>query len=139
LKLAFVLQPQTSALRSLKRDRLSASDYLKVRKVCEHVYEKLFVGEEMSGSGSRSEDNSSNSRSEKAEDKIEILCQDELLDLEMDLRTVKYFIWKSGSDMVLNYRLKPGQGEKENTFVEGQGQGQGQGQGRGKATKMSAL
>jgi hypothetical protein len=57
----------------------------------------------------------------------------------MDLRTVKYFIWKSGSDMVLNYRLKPGQGEKENTFVEGQGQGQGQGQGRGKATKMSAL
>jgi hypothetical protein len=61
------------------RDRLSASDYLKVRKVCEHVYEKLFVGEEMSGSGSRSEDNSSNSRSEKAEDKIEILCQDEVL------------------------------------------------------------
>ena len=61
------------------RDRLSASDYLKVRKVCEHIYEKLFVGEETSGSGSRSEDDSSNSRAEKAEEKIEILCQDEVL------------------------------------------------------------
>ncbi|XP_062520328.1 WD repeat-containing protein 48-like [Corticium candelabrum] len=113
LKLSFVLQPCSPALKSLKRDRLSASDYLKVRKVCEHVYEKLFVGEEMSGSSSRSEDSSSNSRADKAEDKVEILCQDELLDLDMDLRTVKYFIWRSGSDMVLNYRLKLGQGEQE--------------------------
>lgn len=60
------------------RDRLSASDYLQVRKVCEHVYEKLFICEEMSGSGSRSEDSSSNSRAEKAGEKIEILCQDEV-------------------------------------------------------------
>ena len=68
---------------SLYRDRLSASDYLKVRKVCEHVYEKLFFGEDLSGNGSRSEEDSS-SRSERAEEKIEILCQDQVVSLYID-------------------------------------------------------
>lgn len=68
------------AMAFLYRDRLSASDYLKVRKVCEHVYEKLFFGEDLSGNGSRSEEDSS-SRSERAEEKIEILCQDQVVSL----------------------------------------------------------
>ena len=39
-----------------------------------------------------------------AEERVELLCNDTTLDPNMDLRTVKSFIWKSGSDLVLHYR-----------------------------------
>lgn len=39
-----------------------------------------------------------------AEDRIELLCQDIVLNPNMDLRTVKHFIWKSSGDLVLHYR-----------------------------------
>ncbi|KAI2805170.1 WD repeat-containing protein 48 [Blomia tropicalis] len=39
-----------------------------------------------------------------AEERVELLCQDVLLDPNMDLRTVKHFIWKSSGDLVLHYR-----------------------------------
>ena len=35
---------------------------------------------------------------------VELLCNDSVLDPNSDLRTVKHFIWKSGSDLVLHYR-----------------------------------
>ena len=38
------------------------------------------------------------------EERVELLCQDQVLDVNMDLRTVKHFIWKSGSDLVLQFR-----------------------------------
>lgn len=66
-----------------------------------------------------------------AEEKIELMCQDQVrppsppaqprpdrrpdhllyhlaqvLDPNMDLRTVKHFIWKSGGDLTLHYRQK---------------------------------
>jgi len=39
-----------------------------------------------------------------AEDRVELLCNDQVLDPNLDLRTVKHFIWKSSSDLVLHYR-----------------------------------
>lgn len=35
--------------------------------------------------------------------RVELLCNDQILDPNMDLRTVKHFIWKSGGDLVLYY------------------------------------
>jgi WD repeat-containing protein 48 len=42
----------------------------------------------------------------KSVDHIELLCQDQVLDLSMDLRTVKHFMWKGGGDLVLCFRTK---------------------------------
>lgn len=54
--------------------------------------------------GSTAEDGGSLSRASLAEERIELICQDVVLDPNMDLRTVKHFIWKSGGDLVLHYR-----------------------------------
>ncbi|KAH9527404.1 WD repeat-containing protein 48 [Dermatophagoides farinae] len=45
-----------------------------------------------------------NHRSTTAEERVELLCQDQVLDPNMDLRTVKHLIWKSSGDLVLYYR-----------------------------------
>ncbi|OTF70327.1 WD repeat-containing protein 48-like protein, partial [Euroglyphus maynei] len=45
-----------------------------------------------------------NYRSTAAEERVELLCQDQVLDPNMDLRTVKHFIWKSSGDLILYYR-----------------------------------
>ncbi|CAB1341090.1 unnamed protein product, partial [Coregonus sp. 'balchen'] len=82
-------------------DRLSASDMLQVRKVMEHVYEKIINldNESQTGTSGNNEKPSEQKEEEDvamlAEEKIELLCQDQVLDPNMDLRTVKHFIWKS--------------------------------------------
>jgi WD repeat-containing protein 48 len=124
IKIPFYLLPHpSSGIKPLRKDKLSASDMLQVRKVIEHVYEKMMgspsetgsqnapssAGHERSSSDERN--NSRNNGSDKdeerssiAEEKVELMCQDQLLDSNMDLRTVKHFIWKSGGDLVLHYR-----------------------------------
>lgn len=117
IKIPFFLLPHpSSGIKPLRKDKLSASDMLQIRKVIEHVYEKM-----MSPSDSGSQNPSappstatqSNSDPDKnrlmdedssAEEKVELLCQDLILDPNMDLRTVRHFIWKSGTDLVLHYR-----------------------------------
>ena len=42
-----------------------------------------------------------------AEDKIELLCNDVVCDPNMDLRTVKHFIWKQSTDLTFYYKTKP--------------------------------
>ncbi|XP_047667513.1 WD repeat-containing protein 48a isoform X3 [Tachysurus fulvidraco] len=111
-KIPFYLQPHSSSgAKTLKKDRLSASDMLQVRKVMEHVYEKIInLDSESQTSGSAGEKPSEQKEDEDmavlAEEKIELLCQDQVLDPNMDLRTVKHFIWKSGGDLTLHYRQK---------------------------------
>merc|ERR1712203_838235 len=40
-----------------------------------------------------------------AEERVELLCNDQVLDPNLDLRTVKEFIWKvKNNDLVLHYR-----------------------------------
>lgn len=127
------------------RDRLSASDMLQVRKVMEHVYEKIInLDNESQTTSSSTNDKPGEQEKEEdmamlAEEKIELMCQDQVstvsvlvyfdkctvivhcinlffflffvsfnqvLDPNMDLRTVKHFIWKSGGDLTLHYRQK---------------------------------
>ncbi|XP_041698351.2 WD repeat-containing protein 48 isoform X1 [Coregonus clupeaformis] len=114
-KIPFYLQPHSSSgAKTLKKDRLSASDMLQVRKVMEHVYEKIInLDTESQTTASSSAANDKPGETEKdedvalmAEEKIELMCQDQVLDPNMDLRTVKHFIWKSGGDLTLHYRQK---------------------------------
>lgn len=82
---------------------------LQIRKVIEHVYEKMMSPSETGSqtapsSGTGSDDKNRAMDDESAEEKVELLCQDQLLDPNMDLRTVRHFIWKSGGDLVLHYR-----------------------------------
>ena len=109
----FVLPHPTLGYKSFKRERLIANDFLQIRKVIEHVYEKVM----MCGGGSESGSNAGSptggggggeareaETASIAEDKVELLCNDQVLDANLDLRTVKWLIWKSGSDLVLNYK-----------------------------------
>jgi len=110
----FVLPHPTLGYKTFKRERLIANDFLQIRKVIEHVYEKVMnggseagsgagtpTGERSHGDGGRPDREESNSL---AEERVELLCNDTTLDPNMDLRTVKSFIWKSSSDLVLHYR-----------------------------------
>jgi len=117
----YVLPHKDLGLKSFKRERLIANDFLQIRKVIEHVYEKVICGgggsDAGSGAGSPTGEQSSggqhggggqrdatDSSSSAAEDRVELYCNERLLDPNMDLRTVKSFIWKSSSDLVLNYK-----------------------------------
>lgn len=118
----FVLPHPLLGYKSFKRERLIANDFLQIRKVIEHVYEKV-MGTSDTGSNagsptgdhhhhhhgqSRGTNNSSCSNADDnlslAEERVELLCNDQVLDPNLDLRTVKHFIWKSSSDLVLHYR-----------------------------------
>ena len=105
-KIAFLLIPLNNGSKNNKRDRLTASDMIHVKKVMEHVYEKIVMAD--NGSSSSNNDKppmAPEELSELAENKIEIHCNDMLLDPKMDLRTIRYFIWKSSSDLVLQYKV----------------------------------
>lgn len=115
-KIPFYLLPQQlSGAKPLRKERLSASDMLQVRKVIEHVYEKIMgagsdagsqTASQSGGSGGqeKAEPEKDEERTSIAEEKVELLCQDQVLDPNMDLRTVRHFIWKSSNDLVLHYR-----------------------------------
>lgn len=105
-KIAFLLVPLNNGSKNNKRDRLTASDMIHVKKVMEHVYEKIVLAD----------NNSSSSNNDKpplppeelsalSENKIEIHCNDMRLNPKMDLRTIRYFIWKSTNDLILHYKV----------------------------------
>lgn len=79
-----------------------ANDFIQVRKVAEHVYDKVLGAGSDSGSvagggntvsggspaGDRTNTDSNADNSSLAEEKVELLCNDLVLDPSMDLRTV---------------------------------------------------
>lgn len=115
-KIAFHLIPfSANGLKNNnRRDRLSASDMIHVRKVMEHVYEKVVLADNASSTSSQSSERQ-NSQSKicpeeveiasLAEAKVELYCNDVILDPNMDLRTVQNMIWRSKSDLTLQYKL----------------------------------
>ncbi|GFO12871.1 WD repeat-containing protein 48 [Plakobranchus ocellatus] len=112
-KLPFFLQPHPSTgIKSVKKDRLSASDMIYVRKVIEHVYEKVLgqgsdAGSQAANSGNHDKEEEKEEEppsTSAAEERVELLCNDVVLDPSMDLRTVRHFIWKQTGDLTLHYR-----------------------------------
>lgn len=98
------------------RERLIANDFIQIKKVAEHVLEKVLNAAD-GPSGVANGPNSSaassgadlgaacqSDPSQPPEARVELLCNEQQLDPNMDLRTVKYFIWKSSSDLVLHYK-----------------------------------
>lgn len=83
---------------------------LQVRKVMEHVYEKILTPAELN-EAETNQDPASNSQffatpmPLNIEDKIELYCNDQRLEPDMDLRTVKHFIWKQSADLLIQYKL----------------------------------
>lgn len=84
---------------------------LQMRKVIEHVCEKMIVNvlEENGSAANQDQQLSSKGQNMAGElnalpiDKVELFCNDQKLDETLDLRTVRHFIWKSGGDLVLHY------------------------------------
>jgi hypothetical protein len=87
-------------LQILKKERLTAGDMLQVRKVAKHVYEKLFCQD------IQDKDYDEDHLTEIANKTIEIVCIDRALDPNLDLRTVKFMIWKKFSTIELLYRRR---------------------------------
>lgn len=113
-KLPFYLLPHASCSSKLdrqKKDRLVANDFIQCRKVAEHVVEKILGSGDMNGTATSgtSSSNKSNSNGDSSndapEEKVELLCCDQVLDPNMDLRTVRHFIWKSNVEFTLHYRV----------------------------------
>ncbi|KDR71860.1 hypothetical protein GALMADRAFT_253641 [Galerina marginata CBS 339.88] len=119
-KLSFVLMPWNKdpdgeplpELLNTTQSKLTASRYLRVRKIVSHVQDKL--DKISQGTGSRSgsirlsidgEEPPRASRP-RAEDEYEILCNDTLLPLGMSLAAVRQYVWKQGAELVMHYRRK---------------------------------
>lgn len=89
------------------RDRLIANDFIQIRKVAEHVCDKVLGAGSDSGSvagagntvsggspaGDRTNTDSNADNSSLAEEKVELLCNDQVLDPSMDLRTVCFHVY----------------------------------------------
>ncbi|XP_050067063.1 WD repeat-containing protein 48 homolog [Anopheles maculipalpis] len=117
IKLPFYLLAHPSMLKQdrNKKERLIANEFIQCRKVCEHVLDKV-LGSDLPTAGSTGNSNSSQNNSQSdgnsessqipAEERIELLCNEVLCDPNMDLRTVRHFIWKQSSDLTFHYRTK---------------------------------
>ncbi|VDM52743.1 unnamed protein product [Angiostrongylus costaricensis] len=100
-KMPFYLLPHVSLnVKAPKKERLSATEMLQVRKVMEHVYEKILNNPEMT----MNEMPISVQIPTNIEQKMELYCNEQKLDPDMDLRSVKHFVWKQGGDLLLYYK-----------------------------------
>ncbi|KAK7603146.1 hypothetical protein V9T40_003145 [Parthenolecanium corni] len=112
IKISFYLLPLTEvSTKTPKRERLVANDFVQVQKIIEHVSEKLTGAECANTACPSTASNSEKTNTSLPEtqtlllDLIDILCNDQVLDPNMELRTVRYHIWKSSSDLTLHYRV----------------------------------
>ncbi|CAI4231498.1 unnamed protein product [Auanema sp. JU1783] len=100
-KMPFFLLPHPSTnSKTPKKERLSATEMLQVKKVMEHVFEKILNAENpLSPDRTISDPIPSD-----LDQRLELYCNDQKLDPDMDLRTVKHFIWKQGGDLLIHYK-----------------------------------
>ncbi|KAI6099883.1 hypothetical protein EDD16DRAFT_1764042 [Pisolithus croceorrhizus] len=131
VKLSFVLLPwpnlepggeQLPELLNSAQSKLTASRFLRVRKLAHHVQEKL---EKLSGqpgspalSLSHLELTTPNRQHRaRAEEVYEILCNDSVLPLDMTLGAVRHYFWRQSSELVMHYRLRKRQSTYGDTNV----------------------
>ncbi|EMD31556.1 hypothetical protein CERSUDRAFT_88909 [Gelatoporia subvermispora B] len=125
-KISFVLLPYKDPngehlpeLLNTAQSKLTASRFLRVRKLTYHVQDKLerIAGSHTStpntprtSSDSRSLSSGAKSRESesrpRAEDMYEILCNDTVLPLDMTLAAVRQFIWRQAGELSMYYRRK---------------------------------
>ncbi|XP_066147035.1 WD repeat-containing protein 48 homolog [Euwallacea fornicatus] len=110
-KIQFYLKPHSSVPANLlkqdrlkKPDRLVANDFIQCRKVAEHVLEKL-LGEGTVTSPGAEGDSQAQTSTGYTVDQIKLICSDQPVDLSMDLRTIRYYMWKYTTDLVLYYKI----------------------------------
>ncbi|KAL1744090.1 hypothetical protein HDZ31DRAFT_39477 [Schizophyllum fasciatum] len=132
VKLSFVLLPwpdrdgeRLPDLLNTAQSKLTASRYLRVKKLVVHVQDKL---EKLRG-GSRGGSISSIASSggtgmsgagagagggvnpvERAEETYEVLCNGVVLPLDMTLAQVRQFVWRQAAELVIHYRKRSGTG-----------------------------
>ncbi|KAG6889626.1 hypothetical protein C0992_004582 [Termitomyces sp. T32_za158] len=107
-KISFILLPcpmpdgedQLPELLNTNQSKLTSSRYLRVRKLANHVQERL---EKLL---SREEPPEKAQPKPPAENELEILCNDVVLHLNMSLAVVRQYIWKQSSELTMYYRRK---------------------------------
>ncbi|GBE85633.1 hypothetical protein SCP_0801520 [Sparassis crispa] len=128
-KISFVLLPlpakdrkeQLPDLLNTAQSKLTASRFLRVRKLTYHVQDKLdrLTGSHLPTSTNNTPRSSFDSRSRspttsrreadprpRAEDLYEVLCNDVVLPLDMTLAAVRQYIWRQSSELCMYYRRK---------------------------------
>ncbi|KAK7054336.1 hypothetical protein VNI00_003530 [Paramarasmius palmivorus] len=124
VKVSFILLPwpskdgegeQLPELLNITQSKLTASRWLRVRKLVNHVQDKLdkiasntnvaTPGSPRTSIESQSQ-NGQHVNKPRAEDVYEILCNDVLLPLDMTLAAVRQYVWRQASELTMYYRLK---------------------------------
>ncbi|KAI0094159.1 hypothetical protein BDY19DRAFT_901416 [Irpex rosettiformis] len=128
VKISFVLLPWKNKdtndeplpeLLNTAQSKLTASRFLRVRKLTQHVQDKLdrIASSTISrpATAANTPRSSLDARSLKsvvrndairAEDQYEILCDSMVLPLDMTLAAVRQFVWRSAGELVMYYRRK---------------------------------
>ncbi|KAG9318516.1 hypothetical protein JVU11DRAFT_607 [Chiua virens] len=121
-KISFVLLPwpnpdpdseQLPELLNVAQSKLTASKFLRVRKLTHHVQEKLERLSSTTSPSTRSSVDTSTPASPstrgfhmQAEETYEILCNDTVLSLDMTLAAVRRYFWRQSSELTMCYRLR---------------------------------
>ncbi|KAJ7760582.1 hypothetical protein B0H16DRAFT_1369841 [Mycena metata] len=103
IKISFVLLPwvgkdgsneQLPELLNTTQSKLTASRFLRVRKLTLHVQEKL----------ERIDPPPADAPRPRAEDLYEILCNDVVLPLDMSIAAVRQYVWRQSTELTMCYR-----------------------------------
>ncbi|CAM6010791.1 unnamed protein product [Sphagnum balticum] len=125
-KCSFFLQPcEGTSLQILTQGKLSAPRILRMHKVVNYVLEKLVIDKPLEDSVSETSTTGrqgsqqavgngyvpfrpgSRVWQQPVKPVVEIVCNDQVLPLEMSLATVRAYIWKKPEDLCLQYRTVP--------------------------------
>ncbi|KAJ3802993.1 hypothetical protein GGU11DRAFT_849688, partial [Lentinula aff. detonsa] len=121
VKISFILLPwpnkdpdgtQLPELLNIQQSKLTANRWLRVRKLVNHVQDKLDRFAASSPTSAATSPRSSieshypHGQRPPAEELYEILCNDVLLPLDMSLAAVRHYIWRQPTELTLYYRLK---------------------------------
>ncbi|TFY76938.1 hypothetical protein EWM64_g7075 [Hericium alpestre] len=121
-KLGFVLLPwhtkdpdaeKLPELLNVNQSKLTASRFLRVRKLMGHVHDKI---DKLSGKATlspttphvspRTSSDTHNTASPRPEELWEIVCNDTILPPEMTLAAVRQFVWRQSAELTMFYRRK---------------------------------
>lgn len=126
IKVGFVLHPypvrrgeeQLPDLLNTSQSKLTASRFLRVRKLTHHVQDKLARLSASTGSSATTPRSSMDAlgrasptsplkpRGPRAEDIYEIICNEIVLPLDMTLATVKQYVWRQTTELTMYYRRR---------------------------------